>query len=220
MIPVFNEEEYIKQCLESLQNQTEHADEIVVVDNNCSDKTMDIVKQFPVRIVHEKSQGMAVARTRGFNEAKHDILARCDADSILAPNWIERIKYNFSRKRRVDGLIGTVTMYDFPIKNIKLVGKALVYLVREIAGHYPLYGSSMAISRRIWQEIRNDVCLDDSVVHEDMDLSVHINEAGGIIVFDPAFEAQVSARRLKKDPFEFLIEYPLRIFKTIKYHRV
>lgn len=219
VIPAYNEEKYIKNCLDSLKYQEVQADEIIVVDNNCTDNTIDIAKQFNVRVVKEKKQGMANARTRGFNEAKHEIIARCDADSILSPNWIRRIKYNFEKRKKIDGLIGTVNVYDFPMLNVKLVGKALVYLIKEAAGHFPLYGSSMAISKKIWDKIKKDVCLDDEIVHEDVDLSVHIHESGGTIVFDPLFEAKVSARRLKRDPYEFLIEYPLRIFSTIKKHR-
>ena len=46
VIPVYNEEKYIKNCLESLMKQEEKPDEIIVVDNNCTDETINIVKKY------------------------------------------------------------------------------------------------------------------------------------------------------------------------------
>ncbi|MEK7070907.1 MAG: glycosyltransferase family A protein [Patescibacteria group bacterium] len=218
VIPVYNEEEYIEPCLTSLMQQIEPPDEIIVVDNNCTDDTVQIAKQFNVKIVKEEEQGMAFSRTKGFNCARYDIIARCDADAILPPNWTQRIKLNFEKRRRIDGLIGLNTFYDFPLRNIKLMNKAAIFLVKEIAGHYPLFGTSMAISKTVWDSIKNEVCLNNDDFHEDIDLSIHIHNKGGIIVFDPKFLAQFSARRLKKNPYEFFIDYPSRIITTINGH--
>ena len=218
IVPAFNEEKFIRACIESLQNQTVKPDEIIVVDNNCTDSTITIASQLGVRIVKETKQGMTYSRAKGFSSAKYEILARCDADSILPPNWIERIVYNFTKRKRIDGLIGLNTVYDFPIKNWKLLNKAALYVVREIAGHYPLFGSSMAISKKIWDKIRDELCDDNFEFHEDVDISVHIIKHGGVIIYDPHFEAQFSSRRFKSSPYEALVEYPARILKTIKGH--
>ncbi|PIZ98690.1 MAG: glycosyltransferase family 2 protein, partial [Candidatus Levybacteria bacterium CG_4_10_14_0_2_um_filter_35_8] len=72
-----NEEKYIKKCLDGLINQEEKPDEIIIVDNNCTDKTIDICKEYSVRIVQEKTQGIIAARNTGFNAAKYDIISRC-----------------------------------------------------------------------------------------------------------------------------------------------
>ena len=220
IVPAFNEEKYIKACIESLQNQTVKAAEIIVVDNNCTDRTIEIASKFDVRIVQEPKQGMTYSRAKGFSSGKSEILARCDADSQLPTNWIERIVYNFTKRRHIDALIGLNTVYDFPIKNVKLINKASVYLIKEIAGHYPLFGSSMAIKKKIWDEIKDDLCDDNFEYHEDVDISVHIHKLGGIIVFDPHFESQFSARRFKRDPYEIFVEYPSRILKTIRGHKI
>ena len=220
IVPAFNEEKFIGACIESLQNQTVKADEIIVVDNNCTDKTIEIASKYDVRVVKESRQGMTYSRAKGFSSAKSEILARCDADSVLPPNWIERIEYNFTKRRHIDALIGLNTVYDFPIKNVKLINKASVYLIKEIAGHYPLFGSSMAMTKKIWEEIKDDLCNDNFEYHEDVDISVHIHKLGGIIVFDPHFESQFSARRFKRDPYEIFVEYPARILKTIRGHKV
>src|SRR3990170_5274074 len=94
IIPVYNEEESIVKCLESIVNQEEKPDEIIVVDNNCTDKTAEIAQKFGARIVKEKKQGMIYTRNTGFDSAQYEILAKTDADAILPSNWISKIKEN------------------------------------------------------------------------------------------------------------------------------
>jgi len=50
VVPAYNEEAYIGNCLESLTNQKVKPDEIIVVNNNSTDATVKIAKRFPVRI--------------------------------------------------------------------------------------------------------------------------------------------------------------------------
>src|SRR6266567_2953645 len=90
VIPVYNEEKYLGKCLDSLMRQNVKADEIIVVDNNSTDNSVAIAKKYPIRVVFEKTQGMIPARNHGFNEARYEIIARTDADTILPVNWIKR----------------------------------------------------------------------------------------------------------------------------------
>ncbi len=215
VIPVYNEEQYIKNCLTSLKNQIEPAEEIIVVDNNCTDGTTRLVKKFNVRLITEKKQGIIYARNLGYNMAKHEIIARCDGDVILPVNWIKKIKENFKNKK-IDGLGGLVSFYDgcIPFFLIKLY----FFLLRKVLGHYPLIGSNTVLTKKIWQKIKDEVCLDDKKVHEDVDLSIHINKAGGKIAFDQFLIVGVSARRIKYNPLSFFVEYPIRLIKTLKTH--
>jgi len=217
IIPAYNEETRINNCLQSLISQIEKADEIIVIDNNCSDKTVQIAKNFPVRIVKEKKQGMINARNRGFDEAKYDILARTDADTILPSDWIKKIKENFE-KEKIDALTGPAIFYDITMnsKYIFILYHHFMKLIQK--GKETLSGPNMAISKEIWKKVRNDICLDDKKVHEDIDLAIHINKAGGIIKRDDELLIKASGRRLKSNPASFYIEYPLRLLKTFFNH--
>lgn len=98
VIPVYNEEQYIAGCLDSIAKQKIRPDEVIVVDNNCTDNTLLIVKKYPfVQVKHEEKQGMIAARNAGFNAASHEIIARCDADTQLPTNWI-KFKRSYSSK--------------------------------------------------------------------------------------------------------------------------
>ena len=216
VIPAFNEEEFIGKCLTSVTNQIIPADEIIVVNNNSTDKTEAIAKRFGVKIINERVQGMTPARNRGFNSAKYEIVARCDADTVVPKDWIKIIKNNF-KKGDIDALTGPVFFNDSEIlKSTKTISADLAYKSFKLIarGRKYLIGPNMIISKNIWEKVKNTVEMDDKKVHEDIDLSLKIARAGGRITYDNTLTVGVSARRLKKNPKSFFLEYPVRIVKT------
>ena len=218
IIPVYNEEEYIADCLDSITKQKIKPDEVIVVNNNCTDNTLSIVKNFPfVRVINETKQGMIAARNAGFNAAQYEILARCDADTILPPNWISRIHRNFARYE-IDALTGPIVLYDAPIKT-SLIARAYLDMMKPIhRGGETLIGPNMIITREIWEKVKDKVCLNDKLVHEDIDLAYHIQEMGGKIKRDNSLVVGTSSRRMKKNPYSFFSEYPQRFMKTLLHH--
>lgn len=217
VIPVYNEEKYIERCLISLKNQTEKPDEVIVVDNNCTDKTVEIVKKYKVKIIKEKNQGMVHARNKGFNSARYDIIARCDADSVLSTDWIARIKKNF-QKEHVDALSCPIFFYDLPIKKLPYANFFLDLYSLIRPGEEMLIGPNMALTKKVWNKVKNKVCLDDRVVHEDIDLAIHIIKEGGKIKRDRTLIIGASGRRIKFNPISFFVEYPIRLIKMLRAH--
>lgn len=93
IIPAFNEEKTISQTLESVlkQNFPRRQYEIIVVNNNSTDKTAAIVKKFPaVKLIYEPKQGYVYALKRGAKEASGEILVFTDADTIVPPDWLNQ----------------------------------------------------------------------------------------------------------------------------------
>src|SRR5690348_7890348 len=95
VIPAYNEEDYIENCLKSLMRQEVMPDEIIVVNNNSTDRTEEIVKKYPVILITEKKKGTIAARNAGFDMAKGNIIVRTDADTVVPTNWIKKIKEDF-----------------------------------------------------------------------------------------------------------------------------
>ncbi|MEX1052520.1 MAG: glycosyltransferase family A protein [Patescibacteria group bacterium] len=218
VIPVFNEEKYIGQCLDSLTKQTELPNEIIIVDNNCTDKTISIAKKYKVKIVKESKQGISYARNKGYNQARGDIIARCDADCILNPNWIKKIKYNFEKNKNIAGLIGPLQFYDLRLKNVMPFFKFYILTMKKLIGEYPFSGPNMSISKDAWNLVKNEVCLNDKLFHEDIDLSIHVAKSKGTIIYDNKLMVYFSARRIKNQPESFFKEYPERVIKTYYKH--
>lgn len=98
VISTYNRAAYIVTCLECLAAQTLSKEkyEVVVVDNNCTDNTADLVNGFivahpllPFRYVFEAQKGVSFGRDRGIHEAKGDILVYLDDDAEAEPDLLE-----------------------------------------------------------------------------------------------------------------------------------
>lgn len=83
IIPAYNADIYIEQCLSSLFCQTYKHLEIIVVDDGSTDRTSEIVKTFPVKLIRQENQGVSVARNRGISEATGEYIHFVDADDYL-----------------------------------------------------------------------------------------------------------------------------------------
>ena len=93
IIPTFNEEENIAQCLVSLRHQTVPRGEyeIIVVDGNSKDRTREIAQKYADKVFIQTSPRVGGARNDGIMAASGDIVATTDADCILPPTWIATI---------------------------------------------------------------------------------------------------------------------------------
>ncbi len=98
VVPSFNEEENIAQCLVSLSHQTvdKNEYEIIVVDGGSTDKTCEIARKYANKVFIQTSKKVGGARNDGVMASKGDIIASTDADCIPPPDWIECIREDFS----------------------------------------------------------------------------------------------------------------------------
>jgi glycosyltransferase involved in cell wall biosynthesis len=92
VVPVYNAEQYISQCLTGILSQTHPPDEIIVVDDGSTDGTPDELRRFrgEVRVVKQANRGHPGAYSRCFEESRGEYVAKCDADDIWEPVKLER----------------------------------------------------------------------------------------------------------------------------------
>lgn len=96
IIPTYNESKYIKNCLESLSNQTLLPQEIIVIDDGSTDQTLKIVnsmkiKNCKLKIVSQAHRGAGAARNLGAQHATGDILVFLDADMEFDSNFLKNL---------------------------------------------------------------------------------------------------------------------------------
>ncbi|MBQ3788444.1 MAG: glycosyltransferase [Bacteroidales bacterium] len=92
IIPAYNAEAYLPQCLDSILAQ-EHQDcEVIVVDDGSTDGTAALLERYPdVKVVHQKNRGMSTARNRGLDEARGEYILFVDSDDLLTDGALETL---------------------------------------------------------------------------------------------------------------------------------
>ncbi|RUO56240.1 glycosyltransferase family 2 protein [Pseudidiomarina homiensis] len=95
VIPAFNVEDYIVAALDSLHEQTVLPDEIIVIDDGSSDRTLELLNTYafkvPSQIVSKQNEGQGIARNIGLDKASGDYVYFFDADDLLKPNFIKEM---------------------------------------------------------------------------------------------------------------------------------
>ena len=89
IIAAYNAQETVGECLRSIANQSFKDFEAIVVDDESTDRTAEVAKEFPkVRVLRQKHAGPAVARNLGAKAAKGRIVVFTDSDCIAEKNWL------------------------------------------------------------------------------------------------------------------------------------
>lgn len=198
VIPAHNEEDHIQECLQSIVTQTVPPDEVIVVDNNCTDQTIQIASQYSfVRIVKERRQGIAPARDAGFNAVHSELIARIDADTVLPADWVERV-LDIYAERDDFILTGGGYFYNVPLPRLNgwLQGQFAYRVNRFIMGHYITWGSNMVVPAKIWQRLNHHVCTTRNDIHEDLDLAIHAHRLGIPITYIENLRVGVEMKRV------------------------
>ena len=92
-VPVYNDENNIENCINSILNQEYKFDEIIVVNDCSSDKTENILKKFKniTVINNEINKGVSFSRNIGIENCKNEIIAGIDSDVELEKDWLKKI---------------------------------------------------------------------------------------------------------------------------------
>lgn len=88
IIPACNEEKYIAKTLKNIPNKYE----TIVVCNGCTDKTEEVVKKFPVKLISIKKKGTSHAKNFGAKNASNEMLLFLDADIVINEKIIKAIE--------------------------------------------------------------------------------------------------------------------------------
>ncbi|MDP2637137.1 MAG: glycosyltransferase family A protein [bacterium] len=218
IIPAYNEEKYIGQCVRSVLNQSHVADfEVIVVDNNSKDRTSQIVReQFPsVVLIQEIKQGMTVARNRGAREATGDILVFFDADVKVPLSWEGRMLERFSQRKNLVGVSGPYRFYDLPkrYKFIEFIDFHVLYpfvgelILKKILKRGALWnGGNLAVKKEAFDKVGG---FSEAIVFygEDSDLAKKIMREGEISFLQSLWVWSSARRLLKGDPIKEGLRY-------------
>jgi len=164
-----------------------------------------IAQSFPgVQVIREPRQGVAHARSRGFDAAQSDIIARIDADTRLPDDWTSKVRKIFA-EGSVAAVSGAIFYHDMAASDVEFAfdSRIRAWLGRKMRDRGFLLGSNMAIRRDAWSAVSDTLCA-ESAQHEDLDLAIHVSESGRPVVYESQLLTGVSGRRIDTDIVDFI----------------
>ena len=116
IIPVYNIEDYLKECLDSIVNQSLDDIEIICVNDGSTDSSLDILKEYGnadsrVRIISQENKGIGGARNTALTSVKGEYVYFMDGDDILELDALEKL-YNLAVERDVDFIMFKISNFN------------------------------------------------------------------------------------------------------------
>ena len=133
IIPVYNVEKYLDECLQSVSNQSYKNWECILVNDGSSDKSGIICDKWHTLdnrfiVIHQKNQGVSQARNTGLKQAKGQYICFVDSDDWIAPNYLQCMINNMSDD--VDIVVSGITSFkEDKVVNIQLPIQNNIYLM-------------------------------------------------------------------------------------------
>ena len=96
IVPVYNVEEYLEECLDSIQKQTYIDIEVILVNDGSTDRSKEICERYckkdsRFKLVNQENKGLSGARNRGMLESKGEFISFVDSDDVLKEDMLEQL---------------------------------------------------------------------------------------------------------------------------------
>ena len=201
IIPIYNGEKYIEQCLKSIERQTYNNLEIICINDGSTDNSENILKEKAIldkRIVvcSKKNEGVSIARNTGINLATGDYITFIDIDDWIEKDWIEKlvnkmnttncevVRGNFVKENKSKKVVqygNLKNMKNILIKEDKKQMKKLQEYI--VTGYLPAYTCLLLIKKEVFlSNLRfqdNIIFMEDTIFYIDL-----LNSIKSIFLYD------------------------------------
>ncbi|AFY80533.1 hormogonium polysaccharide biosynthesis glycosyltransferase HpsE [Oscillatoria acuminata] len=226
-IPTYNGSPRLPQVLEALRHQINPekiAWEVIIIDNNSSDETAQVIKDYqrnwpedsPLEYYFEGQQGLAFARERAIQEAKGTYVAFLDDDNIPAPDWIAAA-HEFGKTHPQAGAFSGQIHGEFEVKPPENFNKIAAFLaIREHGSKSFLFdpdnlklppGAGLVVRKQAWRDVvprrtklRGRIGK-EIVAGEDYEVLLYLHQAGWEIWYNPEMHLNhcIPRQRLERE---------------------
>ena len=195
-IPCFNAEKHIEGCIKSVLRQTYHVDEILIIDDGCTDKTIEKALKYSVKILrNKKNKGLAFSRNKGILKTKNEFVASIDADVVLDKKWLENIMKDFTNDK-IAGACGNLEE-NYKKKTAdfwRLIHMKQNWGKKMIINPKFLFGSNCVFRKNVVKYI-DLYNIKYRTNYEDVDISSRLKAKGYKLIYEP----KAKAMHLKMD---------------------
>ena len=106
IVPVYNNADHLKDCIQSLKAQSYDNLELIFVNDGSTDNSAEILqKEESIRLINKENGGAASARNRGIDEASGEYITFVDADDYISPDYVKKL-YGLIEKYQVQIAFG------------------------------------------------------------------------------------------------------------------
>ena len=226
-IPTYNGATRLPAVLEKLRSQTGTEQinwEILIIDNNSTDNTAELVKNYqqnwldivPLKYCLETEQGAAFARKRAIKESESLLIGFLDDDTLPALDWVEKA-YNFAKEHPQAGAFGSQIHGVYEVEPPPNFERIKAFLAITERGEQPLLYSpknkllppsaGLVVRRDAWLNCVPHHCIltgrvqGSMLTSEDLEVLSYIQQSEWEIWYNPSMEIdhQIPKNRLEKD---------------------
>lgn len=149
ILPAYNEELVLEQTLQTILNQDFNEPiELIVANNNSTDRTVEIAQKMGAKVVNETRKGTRFAYEAGMRAATGEFILATNADVRLPNNWIKRIVESYDQNPKIVGVGTKVRFYNSP----EWVNAFMAFA--DIVNPKPaMWGVSLSCRRQIYQKV-------------------------------------------------------------------
>ena len=219
VIPAYNEEKIVRECLESLKHQDFTGGyEIILVDNGSTDMTAQIAREMGVRVVSCVHKGVSFARQTGAEAAVGEIIVQADADTVYPKWWISRIQKMFKAHPQAVAVAGTFIYKDPPWWAgfeyfLRVFGNILAVL---ISGRlYVISGANFAFYKKSFTLIGG--YHHGAYSSDQIDIATRLSQVGKV-VYDRKSYGSTSARSVAKPVYVIFFDFLRHLYGFGKNH--
>lgn len=177
IVPVYNVEIYLKECLDSIISQTYLALEIIIIDDGSTDKSFEICKNYENRdsrvvLIHKENGGISSARNIGLDNAKGKYIVFIDPDDIVETDYIEFL-YSMIKKNETDIAMCGHKRFKHKIKKCDIIYETRKISNKECLQEILYQHNQTAMIVSPWgkiykKEIFNNITYPEGRINEDL----------------------------------------------------
>ncbi len=134
LVPIYNVQDFLPECLDSLVNQTLKEIEIICINDGSTDNSLDIIKQYAKKdkrivIIDKKNSGYGDSMNQGLKKATGEYIGIVESDDFIELNAFESL-YNIAKKNNVEAVKSN--FYEYLTEKHKDIGKSNMFLLEEV----------------------------------------------------------------------------------------
>ena len=182
IIPIYNVEDYIEECINSVINQSIKADiEIILVNDGSADSSRKKLENYKhienVKIIDKENGGLSSARNAGMSIAKGKYIVFIDSDDFIASDFLDTL-YDYIDNNELDIVFSGYSLFNNgDIKKIKNIYKSNLILNKKDAIKNLL--SKKTFRAEVWDDIykrefliKNNLFFEEGIINEDEDFTL------------------------------------------------